>query len=94
MGRSDLRCDGEGHSVVSVQSSYLRRSPSWTDRRSCFPFFLLRNLTYPAVPDTIPSAIGQLVALQTLSIIGNTVAAIPSSFLPSPSLPPLPPSPS
>ncbi|KAL7413489.1 hypothetical protein BDY24DRAFT_415083 [Mrakia frigida] len=41
------------------------------------------NLTYPAVPDAIPSAIGNLVALQTLEIYGNTVAGIPSGALPT-----------
>ncbi|CDZ96514.1 Leucine-rich repeat, typical subtype [Phaffia rhodozyma] len=41
------------------------------------------NLTYPAVPSVIPSSLGNIVTLQTLTITGNTVASIPSGSLPS-----------
>lgn len=42
---------------------------------------MISQLTFPAVPASIPAEFGNLTHLETLQIIGNNVIPGPSSYL-------------
>ena len=80
-GWKGINCDQSARIIqLCVLAATLLRLSS-TDA-SCIA---LSNMTFPGVPATLPSAIGNLVSLQTIFISGSTVDSVPCTSYSRPS---------